>query len=246
MNLAIDIGNTTIKAGKFQGARLVKQLICKPDDFNKLNMLTDKKSAGNGYAIVSAVRDYPAGLIAWLKKRYKLVFLKGGTPLPFKSEYKTPQTLGPDRIAGIAAAHHLYAGKNSLVINAGTCITIDFISGKGVYKGGSISPGVEMRFKALHTFTARLPLITPDKTFGDLKGKTTRESILSGVQRGVIEELNGIVEAYSARYKEMQVIVTGGWHEWLKKQMRRKIISEPFLTLQGLNVILTFCLSQEK
>lgn len=247
MNLAIDIGNSKIKAGNFEGSRLVQHVICKPKEFIKLQALSGRLSGKTpSYAIVSSVTDYPPGLITFLKKNYNLIKLTQKTPLPFRNEYKSPRTLGKDRLAVIAAAHHFFPRKNALVINAGTCITTDFISSKGVYKGGSISPGMEMRFKALHTFTARLPLITPDITFNDLEGKTTRESILSGVQRGIAEELNGIIHDYSIRYKDLQIIITGGWHEWLEKQIKFKIISEPFLTLKGLNVILTFCLTRDK
>jgi type III pantothenate kinase len=101
-----------------------------------------------------------------------------------------------------------------------------------------------MRFKALHTFTGKLPLIEADAKFKELVGKTTKESILSGVQQGILKEIEGIVAAYEKRFKGLHIVLSGGWHKWLKNQLRSKIISEPYLTLTGLNVILMFCQTQ--
>ncbi len=225
----------------------MKSVICQPGHYNKLQELTSAKyDKEPGYAIISTVTGYPPRLIKILRERYKVLKLTESTPLPFRNAYKTSKTLGKDRLAGIAAAYRRYPAMNVLVINAGTCLTIDFMNSKGVYQGGSISPGLEMRFKALHNFTARLPLIEPDMHYNELKGNSTRDSILSGVQGGIVEEVNGIINRYSARYGNLQIMLTGGWHEWLKKHLNHKIITEPFLTLHGLNVILRFCLADQK
>ncbi len=243
MNLVIDIGNSRVKAGVFAGNRLVSSIAY--ESFNiKAFQLFVKKYTAIKNAIVCTVTDYPTGLMTFLKRNFKLIELSDKAPLPFRNNYKTPKTLGKDRLAVVAGAQHLLPGKNALVINAGTCITYDFIDGKGVYQGGSISPGLEMRFKALHTFTGRLPLIEADSTFKEFVGKTTKESILSGVQQGVVKEIEGITEAYKKRFKGLQVILSGGWHNWLKNQLGNKIISEPYLTLTGLNVILMLCQTQ--
>ncbi|HXB11561.1 MAG TPA: type III pantothenate kinase [Bacteroidia bacterium] len=243
MNLVIDIGNSRVKAGVFADNRLVANITYETFSIKSFELFT-KKHTRIKDAIVCTVTDYPAGLIAFLKKNFNLIELSEKTILPFSNNYKTPKTLGKDRLAVIAGAQHLLPGKNALVINAGTCITYDFIDNKGVYQGGSISPGLEMRFKALHTFTGRLPLIEADSTYKELVGKTTKDSILSGVQQGIVKEIEGIVEAYKKRLKGLQIILTGGWHKWLKNQLGSKIISEPYLTLTGLNVILMLCQTQ--
>jgi type III pantothenate kinase len=144
-----------------------------------------------------------------------------------------------DRLAAVCGAYSTGKGKNILIVNAGTCITYDFIDSKGVYRGGSISPGLDMRYKALHTFTGGLPLITPDMKFKKITGTTTQEAIRSGVQQGMIKEIEGIIAEYQSKHKDLTVIVTGGSMEWLLKSLKIKIKGEPFLVLTGLNVILS-------
>jgi len=237
MNLTIDIGNSRIKAAVFNNERLVAN--CTVQSAKELYAFI-KKYSGIKTAIVSSTTDYPAGFTSLFGKKIKLTELSEKTPLPFSNAYKTPKTLGKDRIAAIAGAWHILPKKNILVVNAGTCITYDFIHKNGVYHGGAISPGLDIRFKALHTFTGRLPLIGADTTFTQLTGKTTEESILTGVQQGMTEEIQGFIRAYSKKYSGLQVIITGGSHSWLKTRLSGKIISEPFLTLKGLNVLLPF------
>jgi|SRR6185312_1434947 len=243
MNLTIDIGNTRIKAAVFNGSRLISS--CAVTTLKQLSGFIKKYPAINT-AIVSSTTNYPAGFKALFGKKIKLIELSEKTPLPFSNEYKTPKTLGKDRIAAVTGAWHICPNNNIIVVNAGTCITYDFIDKKGVYHGGAISPGLAMRFKALHTFTGRLPLIKRNTTFAQLTGKTTEESILTGVQQGMAEEIQGFIQAYSKKYSGLQVIITGGSHQWLVTRLSGKIISEPFLTLKGLNVLLPFHLKGEK
>jgi type III pantothenate kinase len=238
MNLTIDIGNTRIKAGVFNGTKLIANCTVAPASLKELEAFIKKHAAKA--AIVSSTTEYPKGLKTFLKGRFKLVELSEKTRLPFKNNYKTPKTLGKDRLAAVAGALHLLPKKDVLVIDAGTCVTYDFMDKKGVYHGGGISPGLNMRFYALYTFTGRLPLIQPDNTFTELTGKTTEESILTGVQQGMIEEIDGFINAYKKRHPTLQVILSGGSSQWLKQRLKNKIISEPFLTLQGLNVLLAF------
>ena len=152
--------------------------------------------------------------------------------------YLTPATLGKDRLAAAVGANSLYPGKNVLSISAGTCITYDFVDTSNTYKGGAISPGLDMRFKALHTFTGRLPLIEPDTKFKKLLGKTTEESMRIGAQLGMLKEVEGAINEYKQAFKDLQIIVSGGSAEWLKKNLQVKINTQPFLALKGLNVIL--------
>jgi type III pantothenate kinase len=122
----------------------------------------------------------------------------------------------------------------------------DFTDKNGVYKGGSISPGLEMRFKALHTFTGRLPLIEADTKYTGLVGKTTEQSIRTGAQQGMLKEIEGIITAYKGKYSNLQIIISGGSMLWLKASLKGKINLQPFLTLKGLNVILASCLLKKK
>ena len=245
MNLVIDIGNSRIKAGVFAHGKLLQSIAFESFSLKSLQTFLKKYPAIKN-AILCMVTDYPTGLITFLKKNFHLIELSEKTPLPFRNNYKTPKTLGKDRLAAVAGAQYLFPKKNLLVINAGTCITYDFIDSKGVYQGGSISPGPELRFKALHTFTGRLPLIETNPKFIELVGRTTEQSILSGVQQGIQREIEGIIQAYKNKYTGLHLVLSGGWHNWLKKELKGKIISEAFLTLTGLNVILTFCQAQPK
>jgi type III pantothenate kinase len=196
--------------------------------------------------IACTVKDYPAEWKTYLKKNFNFIELTDKTPVPVKNKYATPNTLGKDRLASAVAASSIFPGRNVLTINAGTCITYDFIDSKGVYHGGSISPGIEMRFKALHTFTGRLPLVEVEEKISALVGKTTKQSILSGVQQGILKEIEGIIQEYKKSFNNLQILVTGGSSVWLKKHLAAKINIEPFLTLKGLNVILAFSHTQQK
>jgi type III pantothenate kinase len=244
MNLAIDIGNTRIKAAVFDGTMLLKNCIIENAPLKELQSFINNYPKINN-AIICSVTDYPKGFLPFLKKKFKLVELSNKTPLPFRNTYKTHETLGKDRIAGVAGAQFLLPQKKILVINAGTCITYDFIDGKGAYYGGAISPGLNMRFSALHTFTSKLPLIKADSKFNKLTGVTTKESILTGVQMGLIEEVNGFINMYKKKYPGLHIILTGGSSHWLSTELKNKIILEPLLTLTGLNVILALCLKQK-
>jgi type III pantothenate kinase len=235
MNLAIDIGNSRVKTAVFKGNKISAATVHEVFDLKKLKAITGK---GIKNVIVCAVKDYPAEWKHYLKQNFHFIELTDKTPIPIKNNYATPKTLGKDRLASAVAAHSISPNKNVLTINAGTCIIYDFIDSTGVYHGGSISPGLEMRFKALHTFTGRLPLIEAGQKFSGLVGKTTEQSILSGVQQGMIKEIEGIIEAYKKSFKGLQILVTGGSSPWLEKHLTGKINMEPFLTLKGLNVIL--------
>jgi len=245
MNLTIDIGNTRIKAGIYSGARLINVFNVEKASVAQLKAFINKYPFIDNATVCTSI-DYPKSLKAFLQKNFKLVELSEKTKLPFKNNYKTPETLGKDRLAAVAGAEHLLPKKDVLVINAGTCITYDFIDRKGVYQGGAISPGLNIRFKALNTFTGRLPLIKANINYEGLAGKTTEESILSGVQQGIVEEIDGFINTYKNKYSSLQVILTGGSSAWLKKRLKNKIISEPFLTLTGLNVLLAFNLKGNK
>ena len=245
MNLTIDIGNSRVKAGIFKGNKQVKTYTYDSFTLSTLQAIF-KENPAIEQAILCSVKKYPAEVSRYLSAHSHFVELSFKTPVPVKVAYKSPQTLGMDRLAAVCGAYSIAKGKNILVVNAGTCITYDFLSSENVYLGGGISPGLEMRFKALNTFTGALPLITPDGKFKKLTGVTTEESIRSGVQLGIVKEIVGIVGEYQSKYKNLTVLLSGGSIEWLLKSLKSKIKAEPFLVLTGLNVILSPFHNQSK
>ena len=147
------------------------------------------------------------------------------------------ETLGVDRIAAVCGAFALFPEKNCLVIDAGSCITYDVLDQKGNYCGGSISPGLEMRLKAMHTFTARLPLVKVNQQV-NLIGNSTESCLQSGALYGVLAEIEGIVEKYNQNYAELRVIMCGGDASLFENQLKPTIFVAPDLVLKGLNRIL--------
>ncbi len=245
MNLAIDIGNSSVKTAFFKGNAISKAAVHQSFSLSTLKALTAKKENIEN-VILCAVKDYPAEWKTYLNKNFKFIELDEKTPLPIKNDYLSPSTLGKDRLASAVGANFIYPGKNVLSITAGTCIIYDLVDNKGIYKGGAISPGLYMRFKSLHTFTGRLPLIEPDTKFKNLVGRTTEQSIRVGVQQGMTAEIEGMIKAYTSKYSNLQVIISGGSMPWLKISLSAKINPQPFLALKGLNVILAACLAKKK
>ena len=204
-------------------------------------MLLDQKEALISQAIMASVAD--SGAVADLLRKFNipLTTLARQTKLPIKILYKTPETLGTDRVALAVAADRIFQGAPTLVIGAGTCITYNFTD-QGNFHGGAISPGITMRFQALNHYTARLPHIDwtsyQDMHYQSLTGTDTRESILSGVLNGVIQELDGTIEQYRQRYSGLKVAVTGGDMGFLVKNLKNDIFARPDMVLEGLNYIL--------
>jgi len=245
MNLVIDIGNTRVKIGLFLKDKLLKNKAYDSFNLNSLQSIF-KENPGIENSILCSVKKYPSAFKKILSSHSHFVELTYTTPVPVKVAYKTPQTLGMDRLAAICGAYTTNKGSNVLVINAGTCITFDFLDNKGIYNGGSISLGLDMRYKALHTFTGGLPLISSDMKFKKLIGANTAESIKSGVQLGMVNEIDGIINEYLSKYPDLTIILTGGNMPWLLKSLKSKIKAEPFLVLTGLNVILSLFHNQGK
>jgi type III pantothenate kinase len=160
-------------------------------------------------------------------------------PLPVKNGYATPQTLGVDRIAAACGANALFPENNCLVIDAGTCVTYEFVDATGVYRGGAISPGLKMRFQALSVLTARLPLVEPVHT-PELTGASTASCIQSGVVIGLMEEMNGVIRRYEEKFDKLRVILCGGDTPFFENQLKASIFASPELVLSGLNSILSY------
>lgn len=232
MQLIIDIGNTRIKFALFKEQTFFVKGAGNISDFK--TFCEDKKITK---AIISSVAKSEA-VEAFLKEsKIPYIHLTHHTKLPIQNKYATPQTLGDDRLANVVGAGVLYKHKNVLTIDCGTCIKFDMLTSNQEYFGGAISPGLTMRFKALNTFTNGLPLIEY-KQIDYLIGKTTEESILSGVINGCIAEIDGITDKYSAIYDNLTIILTGGDAKYFENELKSNIFAEPNLTIIGLNEIL--------
>jgi type III pantothenate kinase len=236
MNLTIDFGNTLVKAAVFEFGDLIHLESHSDLTLKKLQLLLKKFPLSA--AIVSSVVNNSDQVEMFLKKNYHFVRLNPATNLPIKNYYETPGTLGMDRLAGIAGANFIMPGKNVLVISAGTCITYDVVTADAEYFGGNITPGLEMRLKALNTFTDRLPLVK--KQFSnELFGTSTSSAILTGVVHGTYLELSGFMTEYKLKYPGLKVLLTGGDAPIFESMLKKKIFAVPNLVLYGLNKILS-------
>lgn len=243
MNIVVDIGNTLIKAALFDGPNLVWQCKTEADQLrSEIDKIVDRNPNIQNL-LYSSTGNIPDSLLNYFNENFKVVKFDYESPLPFKVLYKTPETLGLDRIALIAAAHKLYPGKNVFVIDTGTCITYDLITKEQNYIGGNISPGLDMRFKALHYYTAKLPRLKPEQPESYPLGKSTKDAILNGVLQGVISEIDQNIERYIADYKDLTVILTGGDQHFLSTQLKNSIFANSNFQLVGLNAILEFLLN---
>jgi type III pantothenate kinase len=233
MNVVVDYGNTSAKVGIFENHALTQKHVFQEDD--ALKKFLENFSAD--HLIISSVTVDAALVAGWAQHFKKKFMLDHTLPLPVSNQYATPLTLGVDRIAGVCGARQLFPNMNCLVIDAGTCITYDFLDATAAYHGGSISPGLNMRFEAMHTFTARLPLVSPVDT-PELTGNTTERSMQSGVIYGLLEEMDGIIRRYSEKFKDLKVILCGGDARFFENKLKASIFASPELVLIGLNSIL--------
>ena len=240
MKLIIDIGNTLTKLAVFENRRIVFLESTRDLSPTNINDLLEKFPEIR-FSIISNVRPYDKSISDLLTSKTHLLLLDRQTRLPFSVLYKTPETLGKDRIAAVAGAMELFPNENVLVIDAGTCITYDVLTTRKEYMGGAISPGIMMRFQSLNTFTGNLPLIQPEYEKDiDVVGNSTKNSILSGVQKAVIAEVDGMIEEYKNRFPGLKTIITGGDYKYFDRSLKNNIFAAPNLVLAGLNKILNF------
>lgn len=238
VNLCIDWGNTTIKAAVFADKRLHKQFVF-TEDVAAEHISSIMETHKPEKAIMSAVVKDSRSVLDLLRSRVPAtIMVSGHTPVPINNAYLSPETLGPDRLALVTGAHILYAGKNNLVISLGTCITYNFVQSNKTFRGGAISPGLHMRFKAMHAFTGMLPEINVFDDEPLLLGYDTDTCMQSGVVNGMAAEIDGMIAAFSERYPDFNAILTGGDAPYFASKLKSKIFADPDLTLKGLNLIL--------
>ena len=236
MKLVIDIGNTRTKLALFEGKDLFSE-----SNIDECSLTIVQDFVANqviSAAIISSVKKDDSELLS-ISDYYNGLILCEETSIPIKNQYKHPHTLGNDRLAAVVGAYFLFPKKNVLVFDAGTCLTIDFITEKGEYIGGRVSPGIGMRYKALHTFTDRLPLLQKEKT-PSIIGDDTNSCIVSGVQRGILDEVRSVIFDYRSQKNDTIAVVTGGDCFFFEKELKNSIFANPNLVMIGLNEILDF------
>lgn len=231
--VSIDIGNTRAKAGIFIDGELRTKATIQPNEVNQWAV-----AQSPDHIIISSVSTDQE-----MHMPDKANILGPDTSLPIKVNYKNRQYLGSDRIAAATGAWSISKDMPLLVIDAGTCITYDLVH-QSMFEGGAISPGINMRFKSLHAFTSRLPLVERWEK-ADLTGRDTSESLQSGVLNGVIFESQGFIDEYSKRYPGLEVMLTGGDAHFLAKQIKSPIFADPDLVLKGLYHILIHNIEQQ-
>lgn len=240
MRLIIDIGNTLAKVALFKESDPLTVTYLPQLTVEALELfLSESGLERPDQAILSTVRQSDDEIIDYLKSNFRLLLLSSETPLPIKNLYRSPETLGYDRLAAAVAASTLFPSRNVLIINTGTAITYDLVTGSKEYLGGAISPGLTMRLMALHNFTEKLPLVVLTEE-SPLVGKTTDECILSGVLNATRAEIDGMIEKFNNHYEQLAVILSGGDVKYFDKSLKNSIFAIPNIVISGLNQLLAF------
>ena len=235
MNFAVDLGNTNSKLGVFKQDQLIDHLESSSDQ----NMIDYINRNSPGRLIIGSVRKNVGGFVQKLKLNGRCFVLDHQTPIPINIKYKTPESLGVDRIALAVGAADQIPSNDCLVIDVGTCITYDFVDKQGNYWGGAISPGVGIKFRSLNTYTANLPLVEIKKQ-PELIRQNTAESIQSGVVNGTLAEIESLIKLFQERVGELKVILTGGDASLFASGIKATNRVIPELVLIGLNRILLY------
>jgi len=244
MNLVIDIGNSLAKISVFNNGKIIHLKKAESADsaifISQINALREKNLALDN-VIVSSVKNIDITFEKFLIESFiSYINVDDKTKTPIKNYYKTPKTLGKDRLAALVAANNIFPNTNVLIFDAGTALTIDFINAKSEYYGGNISPGIKMRFKALNYFTDKLPLIDNYSFFYDEMGNNTNNAVISGVLRGIVSEVLGYIDSFKEKYPDLKIIFTGGDTFFFEKILKRDIFADPDLVIKGLNRILEY------
>ncbi len=244
MNLCIDIGNSVVKAAVFSQQKIIERF--RREQFGKEQTdLIKNRWHGIENVILCSVRAGDITLFGYLNESFPFVImLDDDTEVPVTNLYRTPATLGKDRLAAVAGARNNYPGRNVLVVDAGTAVTFDLVDEQGRYLGGNISPGISMRFRALHEFTGKLPLVSPPDGTGFI-ADNTENSIAWGVVNGILYEIETYIGIIKQKYTDPVIIFTGGDAGYFDKKVKSTIFVDPDLVLTGLNAILNHNVSKK-
>jgi type III pantothenate kinase len=232
--LCVDLGNTRMKAALFGDGQLIQSHVLEGDVEAALVHLLDQYHPEK--SILSSVIHHPKAIEELLAKSTSFHLLSHASKLGFSVPVGKPEEMGADRIALASAAIHLFPGKNNLVIGLGSCITYNFINAFNQFLGGSISPGMDMRFRSMHEYTALLPLVQKEWNF-PLIGYDTKTNLLSGVVLGMAKEIEGIIREYEEKFSNFNVVLTGGDCTYFARLLKNQIFADPDLLYKGLYAI---------
>lgn len=239
MILAIDVGNTRIKGAVFEGTTVLETFVFMKNELQISIKNILKKHKKIAYIVVASVSDLEKQTFIEFEEVVKTHFVSHIDTFPFVNCYETPHTLGVDRLVLAAGATFRFPKQNRLVIDAGTCVTYDFIDEDNRYLGGAISPGLRLRYETLHNYTAKLPLLTLENP-KHLIGNSTSESIHSGVVNGLVFEIDRFITDYQVLYPNFIIILTGGDTEFLAKRLKNTIFANSNFLLESLNQIFQY------
>jgi type III pantothenate kinase len=234
VTLCFDFGNTRKKCAVFQDAEIKEVITLNDDSPETIQSLINQYQPDK--SILSSVIDHNPAMEELLSSKTRFHKLNHLTKVSFTTPVGKPETIGADRLALTAAAVHFYPKKNNFIIGLGTCITYNFINKYNEFVGGGISPGMEMRLKALNYYTAKLPLIKADSNI-PLIGYDTNTNILSGVVIGIAKEIDGFIDAYKEKFGNFNAVLTGGDIVYLGSHLKNKIFADPDLIFKGLYAI---------
>lgn len=238
MLLAVDVGNTKIKAAVFEDDALLEKFIFGKNDSEKKIEKIFSGYPGLADSVLSSVGAGHNEVISLLQKYSRVTVINHQSVFPFQNLYETPLTLGIDRMVLSAGAAMLFPEESKLIIDAGTCVTYDFTDSQNNYHGGAISPGLRLRYEAMHNFTAKLPLLYPEIPV-HYTGNTTKQSMHSGVVNGLLFEIEGFISRYNQDYGSITVILTGGDAEFLAVRLKNTIFANSNFLLESLNKLYT-------
>lgn len=237
MNLVIDQGNTLTKVAVFDQDVVLYETATAMIGTEEIRSLIEQFSIER--AIICSVAQFSKQILALFEKKgIQYFILTPATALPISNRYQSPETLGGDRIAAAVGANFLKPNANLLIIDMGTAITYDVVTSNNEYRGGNISPGLTSRFRALHDYTHKLPLLNPDTHFPDFVGTSTTEAILSGVMYGILFEIEGVIANLTRECVSLSVFLTGGDSIYFESSLKTPIFAVKNLVLVGLNRIL--------
>lgn len=238
MKLIIDIGNTVAKLVAFDGDEPIEEIRTSNDSLSALGAFAAKYAFTHG--IVGTVKELTTEAEEQLRNLHiPILHFSHETPVPITNRYRSPKTLGADRLAAAVGARSLKPGKDLLIIDAGTCITYEVIDAKGNYWGGNIAPGMQMRLRALNEFTAKLPLVSAEGNVPGM-GYDTETAIRSGVLRGMKYEIEGYIRSMRSKYPKLLVFLTGGDKINFDATIKSIIFADKFIVPRGLNKILDY------
>ena len=236
MLLTIDVGNSRIKVAVFEHNKQVDFFIFETNEALKNFENIFQKYSNLQKIILSSVGKLDEEVVNFIKSQFQTEIIDHKSKFPFTNLYATPETLGIDRMVLAAGATLMYPNQNRLIVDAGTCITYDFVNAENQYLGGAISPGIKIRYKSLNNYTSKLPLLSISEDF-EIIGNSTKSAIHSGVINGVIFEIEGFISQYSLKNQDLTIILTGGDAEFLAKRLKSTIFANSNFLLESLNLL---------